>query len=504
MASAPNAVAANPQGVLSEALIKTHAHRQPRARKQPRKSLNAAAQSSTSISNLPPFPETAYRGVGGEFAELYSQHYEPPKEFFFMDFLAIVGTVTSGRFKVDFGGLNSQPRLFVLKVAKSAWRRKSFSTKTAKGFVERAAELAQSTEKKPKKSAKTHSWLRVINGAGSAEGLAAVFSKYVDQHGNPCAADHDEARFDGDRRVVLNFDEFRRFEKKARGENAVLAYMVNELYESNEYDNVTKTSSVVIDEAHLGFVSNTTETSYLDLLNAGEMVDLGFTNRLFIVASDTRKRKARPIEPDPTKVEELLNRLAEMLRQLPPLDAEGICRNEKVIPIDPEASKLWEDWYNDLPETEETARLDAIGMRLLGVLAFVSGKEVVDAELMQCVLDLLEYQRRIRQMFRPNLGLTLQAKLEQKILMQLEKHGSLSRRELHAYANAGREGAKVYEAALHALQAIGQIKKYIGPNGKTEMYRLVTNDEDEIGGSSSVKPLTAQAQSSRSLPATTH
>jgi hypothetical protein len=129
MASVPNVAAADPQAILSEPLIKTHARRPQKARKPRLVSPKAAAQNARPISALPPFPESAYRGVAGEFAELYSQQYEPPKEFFYMDVLAIVGTLISGRFQVDFGGLNSQPRLFVLKVAKSAWRRKSFSTK---------------------------------------------------------------------------------------------------------------------------------------------------------------------------------------------------------------------------------------------------------------------------------------------------------------------------------------------------------------------------------------
>ncbi len=55
-------------------------------------------------------------------------------------------------------------------------------------------------------------------------------------------------------------------------------------------------------------------------------------------------------------------------------------------------AQQWKQWYCDLPEIEETARLDNLGMRLMGQLAFPDGRSVVDEGLLQSVLDILEYR----------------------------------------------------------------------------------------------------------------
>src|SRR5215469_10785478 len=87
---------------------------------------------TTTVSSQPPtlsFPPAGFVGVMAEIAEVYSQEYESAKEFLYLDGLALLGTLLSGRVRVDFGALTTQPRLYVLKVAKSGWRRKSTSTK---------------------------------------------------------------------------------------------------------------------------------------------------------------------------------------------------------------------------------------------------------------------------------------------------------------------------------------------------------------------------------------
>src|SRR5215471_17833135 len=89
---------------------------------------------------MPPairFPDSGYVGVAAEFASLYSDRYESPKEFLYVDALALIGANLSGRVRADFD-LPVQPRLYVLKVAQSAWRRKSTSTRLAERFVQSA------------------------------------------------------------------------------------------------------------------------------------------------------------------------------------------------------------------------------------------------------------------------------------------------------------------------------------------------------------------------------
>src|SRR5712692_7075567 len=55
--------------------------------------------------NFPEFPKEAYIGVLADFAELYSRHYESPKEFFYFDAIVVTATALSGRVRADFGDL---------------------------------------------------------------------------------------------------------------------------------------------------------------------------------------------------------------------------------------------------------------------------------------------------------------------------------------------------------------------------------------------------------------
>ena len=113
------------------------------------------------------FPETGYLGVAAKFAQAYSEQYESPKEFFYVDCLALIGAQISGRVRADFD-LPCQPRLYLLKVAMSAWRRKSTSTQFADKFVRSALEILGPEQLLP------DDWAKVVYGVGSAEGLAAA------------------------------------------------------------------------------------------------------------------------------------------------------------------------------------------------------------------------------------------------------------------------------------------------------------------------------------------
>jgi len=70
-------------------------------------------------SNFPLFPQSAYFGVGARFAELYASRYESAKEYLYVDFLTALGTVLSGRFRADFGELNTQPRTTYLAAVRN-------------------------------------------------------------------------------------------------------------------------------------------------------------------------------------------------------------------------------------------------------------------------------------------------------------------------------------------------------------------------------------------------
>ncbi len=395
------------------------------------------------------FPESGYVGVAARFAEAYSQEYESPKEFLFWDCLALIGAIISGRVRPNFG-LPCQPRLYVVKVAASAWQRKSTSTRFADKFIRSVLETLDTDKLHPR------DWPKIIYGVGSAEGLATCLSPQPISDTGSSNGKHRKKQTT--RRVVLSFDEFRRFEAKAGITNSALLPMVNELYEANKYDNVVKETNINISDGHLVFLSNSTEETYRNLVNAPEFRDIGFLNRLVVVSSDSRKRVAEPQSPPESVLGPIREELASYIADLPPLNEDGSASREVILALTPEAKEEWHDWYHALEETEETARLDNLGMRLMGLLAFSSGQSKIDGELLRRVLDILEYERQVRSIYRPFDAANHAALMEQKIRFALERKGPMTKRDLQRATNASRYGARIFKDALSSLISTREVR----------------------------------------------
>jgi len=371
------------------------------------------------------FPQDGYLGVAADFADLFAQHYEPPKEFLYVDALAVIGAALSGRVRVDVA-LPCQPRLYVNKIARSAWDRKSTSTRLAEQFIRDALNgIAGMPE--------------LLRGVGSAEGLAKALME--------------------SKRVVLSWDKLRRFEAKAGIQGSALLPMVNELFESNRYQNRTKKQNLRIEDGHFAFVSNSTEETWHGLHNAPEFKDSGFLNRMFLLPGNTNKRISRPTGPATHQIQPLVADLAAKFAALPALSSGGSASSEVVLPFTTSAEAKWDSWYCAVPQLPETARLDTIGPRFMAVLAFVSGKSAIDDDIMRATLALLDFQQRIRVEYAPIVAENQSARMEEKIRRALVKHGPLSVRDLRRNTNADRVGIHLFSQAMQQLDALNEIRK---------------------------------------------
>src|SRR2546429_1950878 len=171
--------------------------------------------------SFPEFPKEAYIGVLAEFAELYSRHYESPKEFFYIDAITVAGTAISGLVSADFPELDPYTRLHVLKIGPSGTSKKSTSFRIARKFVTKAI-VAADEEMWGKDAA--GEGLKIIAGAGSGEGVATALSLH--------------------KRVLLNYDEFSRYLKKAGAEGSILSSIVTDLFDSPEYLNIIRVNAI--------------------------------------------------------------------------------------------------------------------------------------------------------------------------------------------------------------------------------------------------------------------
>jgi hypothetical protein len=382
------------------------------------------------------FPQDGYLGVAADFADLYSQHLEPPKEFFYLDMLALTGAALSGRVRVDIA-LPYQPRLYVNKIARSAWDRKSTSTRLAEQFVRDAFAF---------NGAGAAGMPEVVLGVGSAEGLAQALL--------------------WNKRVVLSCDELRRFEAKAGIQGSALLPMVNELFESNRYQNLTKGQNTKIEDGHFVFVSNSTEETWHGLLNGSEIKDSGFLNRIFLLPGNTNKRISRPTGPATHQIQPLVADLAAKFAALPALNSNGSAPFEVLLPFTSSAETTWDSWYCAVPQLPETARLDTIGPRLMAVLAFVSGKPTIDDDVMRATLALLDFQQQVRVEYAPIIAVNQAASMEEKIRRALKKYGPLNLRKLRRHTNADRVGIQVFWQAMRQLDNFKEIQEV---NGKWDL-----------------------------------
>ena len=412
------------------------------------------------------FPENGYIGIAAKFAEVFSQCYETPKIFFYADFLVHIGAHLSGRVKADFD-VPCQPRLYEIKVAPSAWERKSTASKIADEQIKKAIrehKVLSTCEDEP---------AQVIYGVGSAEALGKQLAP-----GLSFATPEKPVLVKRTKRIILAFDELRRFEAKAAIDGSVLRPMINELYERNAYDNLTLSNEIRIEDGHLTFLANSTEETFKHLMDAAEFRDIGFLNRVLLVTNNQpRRRVASPKAPPEEILKPLREELAGYFSKLAPptkipmerkvtiktpqgeieRSGEYFSYPEQVIPLTDDARQVWEDWYMSLEETDETARLDNLGMRLMSLLAFTSGRSEIDADLVKSILEILEYERQVRLVFKPIEAENPYALIEQKILSALKRYGPLRRRDLFRKIHAERYGHYTFGSALKHLTMAGEI-----------------------------------------------
>lgn len=377
------------------------------------------------------FPAWVISGVAGDYAKLYSAHIEPPIEFFYMSFLVCLGNVLADRLTAA-SEIYPQPRLYVLLVGESADERKSTAIKKTIQFFEDffAGNLAGFL---------TQDYFNACWGVGSAEGLQKVLSE--------------------SKRTVLVYDEFKALIDKCRVSGSVLLPFMNTLFESNKYENHTKTSSLVLYNAYLSLLAASTIETYNRTWDAS-FTDIGLTNRIFIVPARSTKRIPMPKEiPDVEK-----KKVALMLNGVLHMVSNGAASRLKMTP---EAAARYSDWYNNREKSIHVKRLEVYATRLMLLLAVNDFKIEIDEETVEKALALVNWQLEVRRDHDPIDAETKVAKIEERIRRQLRRVPQ-KKRELRQSTNADRTGIRIFEWALSNLIRAGDI--ILDPTSNT--YRL--------------------------------
>jgi hypothetical protein len=339
-------------------------------------------------------------GSLGDLARELGKDNEVPDEFLFADALTVAGAIMSGRFTLDLG-LESDTRLYTVTVGESADTKKTTAQRKVSKFFD---------------ALKLPDW-STCHGVGSAEGLSKAL--------NNCS------------RIVLAIDELKQLLQKTQIRGSVLLPMITSLYERTDYENYTKEAAILLNDARLSIMANSTLDTYESLWDH-ESLAIGLVNRLYLVTNSPRPKVARPKPPNSLALQNLSSRIHMQLSCPPPSPYR----------FTQEADDLWATWYVEMPKGEFSKRLDGLGFRLMPILAATMDKVEIDAQIISMVTAILNYELHTRKALQPIDADNAIANMEQKIIRVLDVHGPLNRRDLGRYCNAHRTGEWIFRTGL--------------------------------------------------------
>lgn len=357
------------------------------------------------------FPHEVMAGAAGEFAEAYSSILEVPKHFFYIAYLTCLGSVLSDKITVS-SEITPQPRLYVVLLGQSANDRKSTAlNKTISFFREALPEFS------------------VCEGVGSAEGL--------------------QRQLKGKPKLLLCFDEFRQLVSKCEIESSVLLPCINTLFESNSYENQTKSGGIKVTGAHVSILAASTVETWERTWNAS-FTDIGFNNRLFIVPG-TAERKY----PIPPRIQQ---EVTALLKKNLDSILDRLTQDILKLGLTPEAKEAFDSWYMGLDSSVHAKRLDAYALRFMSLLAVNEAKECIDLDIVQKVTMLCDWQLQVRKLYDPINADNKIAAMEENIRRALST-GPKTERELKQRTNANRAGLWVFKTARSNLESAKEIAR---------------------------------------------
>lgn len=369
------------------------------------------------------FPADISRGAAGDFAAAYSGITEAPKSFYYMAYLACLGSYLSGKITLNTL-LNVQPRLYVVLLGPSGRGRKSTPiTITTEFFQDLFEDFS------------------LLHHANSGEGLGVHIEK--------------------NRNTLLCYDEFLGFVSKAIQKGNTLLGTVTTLFEKNDYQTATKDKQLTIHDAHLSMLGACTTDTW-ERCWEPDFTAIGLNNRLFLAPGVMESFHSIPPKLDLETWKGLRDELRYIVRRA--------CE-VKEYSLTPEAFRLYDTWYRETLDHKSVhaVRLDNYALRFMLLFTVNEAKTVIDVAIVEGVIELVEWQHRVRQQYDPIDVDNESAKIETRIRRALAT-GARSKRELQQRTAAARSGKWLWNNALQNLVNDEEIRY----DSRSKLYRLVT------------------------------
>lgn len=392
----------------------------------------------TTETSFPVFPNAIIQGAARKFVDLYSEIRETPESFLWLSFLVYFGNAISPYIRLDCA--SSEPRIYGVVIGKSGRTRKSAGNNASKDLFQRVLPEGQ----------------QIIEGFGSAEGMLTKFGK----NNLPCP-------------TTIHLDELNILASKTEISGSAGIAALNKLFEDHVYEAPLAQGGYWVTNAYLSWIAASTLDDFRHMWN-NKHANTGFFSRLLLVAGDTDKRIARPLDPDPEK----LNRLIEEVKAL----VATVIRTPQVMGMDREAEEIWARFYENFGDGEEWSRIDTYGLRLMAVQAVLRGEGSVTKANVQQVIDFLQYEVAVRKAVSPIIAENPVAQMEQSIRLFLPEGATMTRRELQRKTNYTRHGIEIFNRALSNMVGNKEIDSQ--PVGKSFSYTRVRFAEVDGGNGS--------------------
>lgn len=373
---------------------------------------------------FPPFPTDIIQGTARKFIDLYSPIRVAPEAFLWLAFITYFGNAVSPYVRLD--SASSEPRIYGAVIGQSARTRKSSGNSAARNLFRQVGRQ------------------RIIEGFGSAEGLLDTLG---------CKDDPSP--------VIIDLDELNLLASKTdiKGSAGIVAF--NKLFEDHDYDHpLAKRQGYIVRNAYLSMLGASTLEDFTKAWTA-KHEDAGFFNRLLTVAADSNKRIPRPVDPEAAAVKELATEVRNII--------DNLRAAPKTLTLEPEAERLWGRFYDEaFGDGPEWGRIDTYGARLMTLQTVLEGKSSVTKEIVQQVLDFLNYEVAVRQAVAPVVADNAGAEMEGLIRKYLPVGETITRRELQRRTNAYRKGIEVFDRAASNMASNGELG--VSREGKTTLY----------------------------------
>lgn len=408
---------------------------------------------NTTESSFPRFPNGIIQGVAKKFVDLYSPIRETPEAFLWLSFITYLGNAISPYVRLDCA--SSEPRFFGVVIGKSGRTRKSAGQNAARDLFKAA----------------TSDWQEIVEGFGSAEGLLSVLTRQASK-----------------RPTILHLDEINILASKTSISGSAGIAPLHKLFEDHDYDHPLAKTHDRVRDAYLSMISASTLEDFTTTWDVKHQ-DAGFFSRLLVVAADTDRRIARPVDPDSAKLAELVQDVKNLV--------SSVISSPRALQMNPEADAIWKAFYDTFGDGPEWNRIDTYGFRLMAVQAVLRKESSVTKANVQEIIDFLQYEVAVREAVAPVLGDSLIAKMEESIRRQLPEGKTMKRRDLQKATNANRRGIELFEKAIGNMARNGEIQVKPKPGSKTIFVtRLKIDDEEEIGSGGVVPDVVHQGEDS--------